>query len=249
MERERKKGLSGSSLKLIAMVTMLIDHIGATILWKMMQLRAAESGLEGMVIADELYTVYRFMRDIGRIAFPIYCFLLVEGLVKTSNRARYALRLGMFAIFSEIPFDLAFNSQILEFSYQNIFFTLLIGFLGMWVADEIEKMKGFGIWSFLSGLLVTAVGAGIAEILGTDYGAKGVLAIMVLYLFRHNKWEQIIAGCLAFLWETTAPIAFLPIWFYNGKRGLNVKYVFYLFYPLHLLILYLICFCMGLSGY
>jgi len=146
--------------------------------------------------------------------------------------------LGLFAILSEIPFDLAFNGQLLEFSYQNIFFTLLIGFLGMWVADEIEKVKGFGIWSFLTGLLVTAVAAGIAEVLATDYGAKGVLAIMLLYLFRWNKWEQTIAGCLAFLWEPTAPIAFLPIWFYNGKRGLNVKYVFYLFYPLHLLVLY-----------
>jgi len=238
MEQEGKKGLSGSTLKLIAMVTMLIDHVGATVLWKMMQERAAEIGLEGKVIADELYTVYRLTRDIGRIAFPIYCFLLVEGLVKTSNRTRYALRLGLFAILSEIPFDLAFNGQLLEFSYQNIFFTLLIGFLGMWVADEIEKVKGFGIWSFLTGLLVTAVAAGIAEVLATDYGAKGVLAIMLLYLFRWNKWEQTIAGCLAFLWEPTAPIAFLPIWFYNGKRGLNVKYVFYLFYPLHLLVLY-----------
>lgn len=249
MEQEDRKGLSGSTLKLIAMVIMLIDHVGATVLYRMMLERGVAHGIPGKVLADELYNVYRIVRDIGRLAFPIYCFLLIEGFEKTRSKAKYALRLVIFALVSEIPFDLAFNNQFLEFSYQNIFFTLLIGLLGMMVTDRVEKLKGIGIYSFLAGLLATGVCAGIGEILNTDYGAKGVLAIMVLYLFRRNKWEQTIAGCVAFLWEPTAPLAFLPIWFYNGKRGLKLKYVFYIFYPLHLLILYGICLLMGLGGY
>lgn len=249
MEHENRKGLSGSTLKLIAMIIMLIDHVGATILYRMMLERGAVNGMPGKVIADELYNLYGVMRGIGRLSFPIYCFLLIEGFEKTRSKARYALRLVVFALVSEIPFDLAFNNQVLEFSYQNIFFTLFIGLLGMMVTDKVEKVKGFGIYSFLAGVLMTAVCAGIGESLGTDYGARGVLAIMVLYLFRRNKWEQTIAGCLAFLWETTAPLAFVPIWFYNGKRGLKLKYVFYLFYPLHLLVLYVICQLMGLGGY
>jgi hypothetical protein len=77
----------------------------------------------------------------------------------------------------------------------------------------------------------------LAELIGCDYGAKGIAAVALLYLFRRDKWEQIIAGCVAFLWEITAPLAFIPVAFYNGKKGLRLKYVFYLFYPLHLLLL------------
>lgn len=249
MEQETGKGLSGSTLKLIAMVIMLIDHVGATVLYRMMLERGVAHGIPGKVLADELYSVYRVFRDVGRLAFPVYCFLLVVGFEKTGSKAKYALRLMVFAIVSEIPFDLAFKNQFLEFSYQNIFFTLLIGLLGMLVADQAERIKGFGMCSFLAGVSAACVCAVIAELLKTDYGAKGVIAIMVLYLFRRNKWEQTIAGCVAFLWETTAPLAFFPIWFYNGKRGLKLKYVFYIFYPLHLLILYGICLFMGLGGY
>jgi len=244
-----RKGLSGSTLKLMAMVIMLIDHVGATILYRMMLERGVTNGIPGRVLADELYHVYGVMRDIGRLAFPIYCFLLIEGFEKTRSKTKYAIRLAVFALVSEIPFDLAFNNQFLEFHYQNIFFTLLIGLMGMAVIDKVEKRIGFGIFSFLAGLFITVIAAGMGEILKTDYGAKGVLAIMLLYLFRRNKWAQTLVGCLAFLWETTAPLAFLLIWFYNGRRGWKLKYIFYIFYPLHLLVLYGICLFMGLGGY
>jgi len=249
MELQEKKGLSGSTLKLMAMLIMLIDHVGAVILYRMMLERGAANGMPGKVIADELYTAYRVFRDIGRLSFPIYCFLLIEGFEKTRSKVRYALRLGVFALVSEVPFDLAFQNQPVDFGYQNIFFTLIIGLLGMMAVDKVEKRKGIGIQSLLAGILVTVVVSIAAEFLRTDYGARGVFAIMLLYFFRRKKWQQTIAGCLAFLWETTAPLAFLPIWFYNGKRGLKLKYLFYVFYPLHLLVLYLICLCMGLGGY
>ena len=96
-------------------------------------------------------------------------------------------------------------------------------------------------------MAVIAAGALAAELMNTDYGYLGVLCIMVLYVLRRVKWMQITGGCLIFLWEIWAPFAFIPIGFYNNRRGLNLKYVFYLFYPLHLLILYLICVWMGIG--
>ncbi len=245
---QKRRGISGSTLKLIAVVTMLIDHVGAVVVLRMILFNADKSGMVGMIPYDGLLQAYTIMRYLGRIAFPIYCFLLVEGFQKTGNKARYALRLGVFALISEIPFDLAFSSTILEFAYQNVFFTLFIGLLTM-IAMEVVQSRLEKPVQYLFLLLIPAAGALLAEGMNTDYGATGVICIMILYLFRGNKAAQITAGCCAFLWEVTAPLAFIPIGFYNGRRGLKLKYVFYLFYPLHLLILYLICVVLGISGY
>lgn len=256
---EGKRGISGSTLKLIALLTMLVDHVGAVVVVRMIIDNNTRNGMVGMIAYDNLYITYQVLRSIGRIAFPIYCFLLVEGFQRTRNKAKYAFRLGLFALISEIPFDLAFSSKVLEFSYQNVFFTLFIGMITMLAMDAVEKKmrsiaseKAVGFMTavkYLAELTIFATGAFVAELLRTDYGAKGIMCIVVLYLFRWNKAMQIVAGACAFLWERTASFAFIPIAFYNGRRGLNLKYVFYLFYPLHLLILYLVCVVMGISGY
>lgn len=242
--RTRDRGLSGSTLKLIAIVTMLIDHIAATILMRMLMLHTTAGG------EANLYEIYSLMRSVGRISFPIFCFLLVEGFIHTSNRVRYAMRLGAFALISEIPFDLAFSGQLLEFSYQNIFFTLFLGLLTMMAFNQIERQESIPV-AIKTLLFVIAIfaGMGMAELLMTDYGAKGVMCIMALYLFRGNRKIQVLAGCLSFFWwELPAVIAFLPIYFYNGKRGWNLKYFFYAFYPVHLLILYGVCCALNIAG-
>ncbi len=243
-----KRGLSGSTLKLLALVTMLIDHIGAALI-----ARVIISDYQGQ--GAQFYEMYLLMRSIGRIAFPIYCFLLVEGFLRTRSRMKYALRLLLFAFISEIPFDLAFSAKVFAPGYQNIFFTLLIGLLAMMVASAIcDKLAHTdnGYTSMINTVvlvLCSIVAIGAAELLKTDYSGKGVACIMVLYLFRGTGVLQKIAGAVAFCWELPAPLAFLPIAFYNGRRGMPMKYIFYVFYPLHLLVIYFICMYLGIAGY
>lgn len=259
-----RRGLSGSTLKLIAIVTMLIDHTGATLLGRFLMasgyMDMAASGSQEEIAAwlsqnSALYLTYWVMRLIGRIAFPIFCFLLVEGFQRTHDVRKYALRLGLFALISEIPFDFALRSQALEFSYQNVFFTLFIGLIAMIGYDQVCRRQWLSgkradqLVKLLLCALILLVCCTAADFLRTDYASTGVLCITVLYVFRRKKPLMIAAGCIAFLWEFTAPLAFLPIAFYNGKRGMKLKYVFYLFYPVHLLLLYLIALALGVGGY
>lgn len=233
------KGLTGSTLKIIAMTAMLIDHIGAAVLVRMIYSTGDTA----------IYDIYTISRKIGRIAFPIFCFLLVEGFMHTSNKKKYAVRLGMFALLSEIPFDLAFQSEMIGFAYQNVFFTLLLGFLAMLGYQFIEEKYPIRDIQII-GVQLLAVGVcmGAAEFLRTDYGAKGVLCIILLYIFRGTKYYPVTTGWMLYLSNWTAIFGFLLTQFYNGKRGISLKYIFYLFYPVHLLLLYMICHFMGIAA-
>ncbi len=243
----QRRGISGSTLKIIAIIAMLIDHIGAVVVLGFLQ---------HAWYGKRLVTLYYVMRLlIGRIAFPIFCFLLVEGFAHTRNVKKYALRLLGFALISELPFNLAFEGKLFAPQYQNVFFTLFIGLLVMIGYRAVTEKLAADKWMKL--ILYAALlgaGVGVAFLLKTDYDAIGVFCIMALYIFRRNKTAQIMAGCAGFLAscfftggsEMTAPLAFIPIGFYNGKRGLKMKYFFYLFYPVHLLVLYFIAYFLGL---
>ena len=131
------KGLSGSTLKIIAVITMLTDHIGAGILGRIITMQGIYSG--------SVYNVYTVMRYIGRLAFPIFCFLLVEGFMHTHNVKKYASRLFVFALISEIPFDLFVSGRIVDTSAQNVYFTLLIGLICMWACDMSEESERISV--------------------------------------------------------------------------------------------------------
>src|SRR5699024_4762737 len=155
-------GLSGSTLKWIAMVTVIIDHMGAASLLPLLNSRQ-------LVTFDYslAYTAYTSFLLLRRIAFPIFCFLLVEGFFYNSNKEKYAIRLGIFALISEIPFNLAISQQFFDLAYQNVFFTLLLGLLALWLAS-IMKYRWLGIIPIV--LLPIA-----AQHFNTDYDMFGVI--------------------------------------------------------------------------
>lgn len=272
---QEKKAFSGYHLKMIALVTMLIDHVAAVVIWRVYaasyrmtgSMQRSEAISDRIIVwtaehQDLVYTIYENMRLIGRMAFPIYCFLLVEGFLHTRNVKKYALRLLLFAFLSEIPFDLALTSRIWDISYSNVFFTLVIALFAMWALSYVEKFAEF--WkekqwdSFLgtlvlvmAGVLVTAVCGGFAElVLKTDYGFAGVFAIIVMYLLRNTRVISFAAGIFVLTifssnTEILALCMLYPLMLYDGSRGKSLKYVFYAFYPVHLLILALICMALG----
>ena len=233
----KRVGLSGSTLKIIALVTMFIDHIGAVIVQRTMWMPGFDH--------DFWNSLYWSLRNIGRIAFPIFCFLLVEGFIHTSSVKKYLGRMILFAFLSEIPFNLGISGKIINFDFQNVYWELVMGIAAMICLDVIEKKKLNYLIQVILRLSVIAVFALGAEALNLDYGMYGIISIVALYVFRQNKVPQLIVGAISFCWERIAPLAFLPIAFYNGKRGRNIKLVFYIFYPAHLLILYIIARVMG----
>ena len=256
--QQLRRGLSGSTIKMIAVICMLIDHLAAGVLGRYLTIYGYFSLDHNDAVQVEmwmqehgiLFTSYAVMRMIGRIAFPIYCFLLVEGFQHTGNRLKYAGRLLLFAAVSEVPFDLLFNNSWLEFGYQNVFFKLFLGLAAMMGIQWVEERQELGRILKTAGLFLVIVACmAAAKLLKTDYAAVGVLSIVILYLFRFKKLYQIMAGCIAFFWELTAPLAFVAVALYNGRKGWNMKYFFYLFYPVHLLLIYLLCVILGISGY
>ena len=219
---EKTKGLTANSLKLIAVITMLIDHAGAALVWQLVKQQ------------DTIYVMYRIMRYIGRIAFPIYCFFIVEGLLHTRSVKKYIARLAVFAVISEIPFDYALMGRF-TIQYQNVFFTLTLGLACIWGFQELEKRMQEGFIQTILKVAVLAATYGAAELLHTDYGGFGVAMIAILYLLRKKKLMQCVTGAIGFSWEITAPLAFVLLYFYNGEKGKQMnKYFFYAFYPVHL---------------
>lgn len=222
-------GISGSTLKLIAVISMLIDHTGATVFRTVMRSNAVLSSGNARLWQH----IYSASRDIGRIAFPIFCFLIVEGFLHTHNPRKYAGRLFLFALISEIPFDIALKGAWFYPDKQNVYFTLLLGLL------VLMALSGFREHPWAAPFIIAAGMYG-AHLLQTDYSYKGVFLIVILYLLRFTRLYQCIGGAAATVWELPAPIAFIPVWLYNGKRGLRMKYFFYWFYPVHLMVLYVI---------
>lgn len=223
----RSFGISGSTLKIIAIVTMFIDHAAATVVRGIMRLPDVRSNME---IYGQFSELYGLMRDIGRIAFPIFCFLLVEGFLHTRDVKKYASRMFLFALISEIPFDFALKNNWIFPNKQNVYWTLLIGLLVLWGVTICYGRATIQILIMVAGLVA-------ASLLKTDYSYKGVFLIEVLYLMRFSRIYQCLGGAAAISWEIPAPVAFIPVYFYNGKRGISLKYFFYWFYPGHLMLL------------
>ena len=228
------------SLHIMAMAFMLCDHLWGTI-----------------VPGNDWLTC------IGRISFPIFAFMIVEGYCHTKNLQRYIGRMLLFAVLSEVPFNLAMGSRIFFPIHQNVLWSFLIS-LGLIHWNEKVKRKG-KIWlRGLVGGLTVLVGYVAGLVTMVDFYHAGILTVLVFYFFRQRKWWSYLAQLLC-LWYVNmemlggfgyevqlfgethflvrqgfALLALIPIWLYRGKQGYHSKwlqYVYYGFYPLHLLIL------------
>ncbi|MGN0293734.1 MAG: TraX family protein [Lachnospiraceae bacterium] len=244
--------MSGFTLKLLALILMIIDHCGLV-----------------LFAGTSLYLPCRIL---GRIAFPLYAFLITEGYVHTRSVKKYAGRLLVFAVLSEVPFDYAFFRTPFYMGYQNVFFTLVLGLGALVCLDRAlgksgrirasetaagntgkSEMSAGELWeqtmrkSNISKILLIVIMI-IAELTDTDYGAFGVLVIVLFYLFRDRKVicmvsvaaALIIYGFLGgFYIEGFGAVALIFILLYNGEKGQYPfpSLIFYAAYPLHLLIL------------
>ncbi|MBP0969567.1 MAG: hypothetical protein J5744_05410 [Oscillospiraceae bacterium] len=216
--------LDGTQLKLIAMVSMVFDHLG-----------------------DNFFPGQIWMRIIGRMAMPLFSFCIAEGFCHTHDRTRYLTRMLVFGAVSEIPFDLVTSGRILETGHQNIMLTFSWAVLGLICLEAVlNRIKKRAARYIAAGALIIAFMAG-SIFLRMDYTMTAVLLISVFYLMR-NKLHLLrtCAGAAAYAALRNVGIhiagllGFVPILFYNGKRGKGLKWLFYLFYPGHLLLIYLI---------
>ena len=210
------KGINTFTLKMIAIASMLIDHIRAV-----------------------LFPQITIFRMIGRIAFPIFAYTVVEGFVHTHDLKKYIIRLGIFALLSEVPFDLAFAGKVIEFGHQNVFFTLFLG-----VVMLSLYVRARNVTEQFSVVAVTVL---VSRLLHVDYQGTAILMIFLFYYLREKKLDKLFAvGTLILLVsgkiQLFSLLAFIPIALYNGERGPKMKAFFYAFYPVHLLALYLIRF-------
>lgn len=203
--------MSNSSLKIIAIISMFFDHAG-------------------IIFFPDLI----IFRIIGRIGFPIFVFLLIEGCNYTKNYKKHIFNLGLFALISEMPYKIAFNSN-----NTNVFFTLLLGALMIYFIKLYKNKVNTN--NITVGITLCLLFSIISLLLRTDYSGIGIILIYLIYQF---KYIGLIVGCL--LLGFINPISFysllslIPIYFYNKKRGINLKYIFYIIYPLHLIIFYLL---------
>lgn len=233
--------MSAFVLKIIALISMACDHTSYLI-----------------------YEKFSFLNYIGRLAFPIFAFQISEGYIHTKNLKRYFLRLFLFALISQAPFALFRSSYFTSFSL-NVFFTLFFGLTAIAIFDMFHKIeckdKFMHYLNDLFGILCIISLAVIAQVSHCDYGAYGVVIIFVFYLFKNHKILMNIAFIICtILYQlknlllfntyfktyllivifTCLPLVFIDL--YNGKKGKDIKYVLYLFYPIHLLILYALTF-------
>lgn len=235
--------ITGTGLKIIAMITMVIDHFaGGLFEYWVLHNKGAMSAetFEGFHFACKL------MRGVGRMAFPIYCYLLVEGFLHTKNVKKYALRLGAIAVLSEVPFDYLFRRKLFFLEYNNVIWDLLIALGCLYAYSLIEKRKFDIVMEYVAKLSVMALGMVLTFFMYLDYAEAGVCCVSIMYFFHSFDKEREILGfslgvaSLALFSsesEMWALFMVIPLYLYNGRRGRDSKAIrtfFYLFYPAHI---------------
>lgn len=220
--------LSGAWLKLIAILSMLIDHVNKALLYPNL---ISNNGV--------LTTVSNIFDIIGRIAFPLFCFLLVEGYFKTRSKKKYLLNLLIFGVISEVPFDMFTTASFFNMNWNNVMFTLALVLITIWTIDILkEKMQKFpkALWYFASFFIVLIMCIA-AMYLSLDYEHHAILIGYFFYLFHNMPILAVPFGYISIYTQPWALLGFGLTLTYNGERGKQNKMLNYWFYPVHLLIL------------
>ena len=217
--------LDGTTLKLIAMISMVFDHAG-----------------------DMFFPDVMWPRMIGRLAMPIFSFFIAEGFSHTRDKKKYLCRLGIFALISEIPFDLAFEGRV-GLGHQNTMLSFFLAVVALMLYDWIQggtksEVNHASIGKTILGVIAVAAIAALSLLLRADYTIFAVIAVFLFYVLR-QKHPLVRTGVgVAFLALTrtvgyycTTGLSFIPLAMYNGKKGKGLKWLFYGFYPGHLLLL------------
>ena len=219
---KRYKILDQTVLKIIAMVSMVFDHVG-----------------------DNFFPDQTWMRIIGRIAMPIFTFCVCEGYIHTRDRKKYLTRMLLFALISEIPFDLVTSGKVLEFTHQNIMFTFAMAAGTLMLCDLVLNKFGKKTGSILTGVIML-MSMMLSVVLRLDYSMTALAVVFVYYLLKDKALEirNLAAMAVHFLLRNVGVylygvLGFIPLFLYNGKRGKGLKWLFYVFYPGHLLLIYL----------
>ena len=234
---ERYKFLSGSMLKLIAIAAMLSGHITRFYFHHFSWVKATWPTATWFTIAGKAISFHQLLLMFGKFAFPLFAFMLIEGFEKTHNRKKYGIRLFILALISEIPFDLMTSGMWFNSEHNNVIITLFMGFLALCSLEYFKKSR---IISFL-----VVLGLFLASrYLNADYRAAGFLFILLIYGLRKEKILQCIISPFLLPMKAMAFLSLVLTVFYNGKRGFIktpfLKYFFYAFYPLHMLVIYLL---------
>ena len=236
--------LTSEQLKKLAMGTMFLDHLAVAVIYGH-GLNRTYPFLDDIGLA---------MRLVGRMAFPLYAFLLVQGFLWTRDWKKYLSRMAIFALISEIPFNLVLAGEIGYPYAQNTIVTLTVGLLCLKMIETLERkyelsMGGAGPSGIIGyALVIWVIAASMAavELLCGDYGAFGLILIVLFYIFRYRPTEQMVACCVGLVMIYGFGIEVLFAWIaiflisrYNGERGRKLGLMPYVFYPVHLLAVWL----------
>ena len=216
---------SGAQLKYIAFISMLIDHVNNALITPLLD------GSGFLLYLSNIFSV------LGRIAFPIFVFFIVEGFYKTKNRKKYLLTLTVFGVITEVPFDMFTSKTFFNPYWNNIMFTLALCLITIWIIDTLKgKIKSKVSWYTVSIIIVIFSGLSAME-LSLDYDYHAVVAAYIFYIFYDKPLLGAGLGYLSIIKEFYSCLGFFMTLTYNGKRGKQYKWINYLFYPVHILIL------------
>ncbi|WP_455099751.1 TraX family protein [Peptostreptococcus stomatis] len=221
---------NGAQLKYIAFISMLIDHANNALITPL---------LDGQGFLLHLSNLFSIL---GRIAFPIFAFFIVEGFFKTRNRKKYLLALLVFGLISEVPFDMFTSRTFFDPNWNNMMFTLALCLVTIWLVDILKtKINKRLLWYIVS-IIIVAIFAFMAMQLSLDYDYHAIVVAYLFYIFYDKPILGAGLGYLSIIKELYSFLGFAMTLTYNGERGRQYKWFNYLFYPVHILILGLLRF-------